>query len=94
MQPEMIKRTLSREAGLSLAYEYFSAGRVVEAATLFCVYGDAENELQITTENEIKEMSMQFKELMLSHSLVELIRKGMVLPTLDHDNKLLFSINK
>lgn len=94
MNPEILSRTLSREEGLKIAYQYFNDEKVIEAAAMFCIYNDPDNDLQISTETEVQAMANELHEMMTSHSLVELIKSGLVIPSLDQDNKICFSINK
>lgn len=94
MHPEIFKRTLSREEGLERAYEYFNDDKVIEAAALFCTYNNKENDLQVTTENEVKAMAEEFHQMMTTYSLVDLIKKKIVLPSLNENNEVVFSINQ
>ena len=94
MNPEILSRTLSREEGLKLAYQYFNEEKVIEAAAMFCIYNDPDNDLQISTENEVQAMANQLHEMMTTHSLVELIKNGLVIPSLDQDNQVVYSFNQ
>lgn len=94
MELETFKRTLSREEGLALAYQYINEEQPIEAAAMFCTYNNPDNDLQITTENEITAMTNQLNEMLTTYALVDLIKKGLVLPSLNENNELVFSLNK
>lgn len=94
MNPEILSRTLSREEGLKLAYQYFNDEKIIEAAAMFCIYNDPDNDLQISTDNEVKAMANQLHEMMTTYSLVELIKNGLVIPSLDQDNQVVYSFNQ
>jgi hypothetical protein len=94
MEPQFLGRSLSREEGLAKAYKYFNEDSPIEAAAMFCAYNDKENDLQITTDSEIKAMANQFQEMLTTYALVDLIKKGLVLPSLNEDNVLVFTLNK
>ena len=94
MIPEILSRTLSREEGLRLAYQFLNKEKVIEAAAMFCIYNDVDNDLQISTENEVKAMANELHEMMTTHSLVELMKNGLVIPSLNEENKICFSLNK
>jgi phenolic acid decarboxylase len=94
MQPEIYTRTLSRKEGLDRAYEYFNNDEVIAAAVMFCTYNNEENELQVTTDNEVKAMAEELHQMMTNYSLVELIKKGLVLPALNENNEVVFSLNR
>jgi hypothetical protein len=94
MEPKPIKRILSREKGLAMAYHYFNEESPIEAAAMFCTYNNPDNDLQITTENEITAMANQLNEMLTNYALVDLIKKGLVLPSLNENNEVVFSLNK
>ena len=94
MTPDILKRSLSQEEGLAIAYQYFNEEKVIEAAAMFCVYNNKENNLQISTEAEVQAMAEEFQQMMTTHSLVELIKKGLVLPSLNENNEVVFSLNQ
>ena len=94
MDPEIIGRSLTREAGLAMAYHYMNQDLTIEAAAMFCTYNNPDNNLQITTDTEIKAMANQLNEMLTTYALVDLIKKGLVLPSLNENNELVFSLNK
>lgn len=94
MQPEIYSRTLPQEEGLKLAYEFFNEDKVIEAAAMFCIYNNKESDLQLTTDNEVKAMAEEFNKMLITCALVELIKKGLVIPSLDENNEVVYSINQ
>lgn len=91
MTEEFIKRTLTQEEGMVLAYEYFNDGLAIEAATMFCTYNNKENELQMTTENEIAAMAEELNKMLVYHALVELINKKLIVPSLNENNEVVYT---
>lgn len=94
MQPKIFKRTLPQEEGLKIAYQYFADDKIIEAAAMFCTHNNKETDIQLTTEAEVQAMAKEFQQMMTTHSLVELIKKGLVLPSLNENNEVVFSLNK
>lgn len=94
MTPDILKRSLSQEEGLAIAYQYFSQEKAIEAAAMFCVYNNKENDLQISTDTEVQKMANEFQQMFTTYALVDLIKKGLVLPSLNENNQVVFSLNK
>lgn len=94
MQPDIYGRSLPQEEGLKLAYQFFNNDQVIEAAAMFCTYNNKETDIQVTTETEVKAMAEEFNQMLTTYSLVELIKKGLVLPSLDENNEVVFSLNR
>ena len=94
MDLEILKRTLPQEEGIRLAYQYFNEEKLIEAALMFCTYNNKENALQITTDQEAKSMVKQLHEMYTTYCLVDLIKKGLLLPSLDENNEVVFSVNQ
>lgn len=94
MQPDIYSRSLPQEEGLKLAYQFFNEDKIIEAAAMFCTYNNKESALQVTTDTEVKAMAEEFNQMLTTYSLVELIKKGLVLPSLDQDNQVVYSLNQ
>lgn len=78
---------LSPREGLALAYELFEEGRPQDAAMMFLVYGDQDNDIGIVGESEYNALSAHLKEVLAHAALFSMIIERQVQPVLDDDLK-------
>lgn len=70
------------EEGLEMAYKLFEDGRPQEAAMMFLVYADQENELGVVGESEYNALAAHLKEVLANVAVYRLIIDRQVQPVL------------
>lgn len=73
------------EEGLEIAYKLFTQGRMKEAAMMFLVYADQENELGVVSESEYEALAAHLIEMETCVALHRLISDRQLQPVLDDE---------
>ncbi len=74
--------SISPEEGLLKAYELFADGRPQEAAMMFLVYADQENDIGIVGQSEYDVLAAHLKEVLAHAALYNMIITHQVQPVL------------
>ena len=77
--------TVSPEDGLATAYELFAEGRPQEAAMMFLVYADQENDIGIVGQSEYDALAKHLKEVIAHVALYRMIMDRQIQPVLTDD---------
>ena len=76
---------LSPREGLATAYELFAQGRPQEAAMMFLVYADQENDIGIVGQSEYDALAAHLKEVLAHVALYRVIVDRQIQPVLTED---------
>ena len=79
--------SIEPEEGLLMAYQLFADGRPQEAAMMFLVYADQENDIGIVGQSEYDALAEHLKEVMAHAALYNMIISYQVQPLLTDDLK-------
>jgi hypothetical protein len=74
--------SISAEEGLETAYELFADGRPQEAAMMFLVYADQDNDICIVGQSEYDALAAHLKEVIAHAALYQMIVNRQVQPVL------------
>lgn len=77
--------SVSPEEGLATAYALFAEGRVKEAAMMFLVYADQEDEIGVVGQSEYDALARHLKEVLAHVALYKMIVDRQVQPVLTDD---------
>lgn len=79
--------TIDPEEGLLQAYQLFADGRPQEAAMMFLVYADQDNDIGIVGQSEYDALAAHLKEVLAHVALYNMITSYQIQPLLDDDLK-------
>lgn len=77
--------SITPEQGLATAYELFADGRPQEAAMMFLVYADQENDIGVVGQSEYDALAKHLKEVLAHAALYQMILNRQVQPVLADD---------
>lgn len=77
--------TIDPEEGLLQAYQLFADGRPQEAAMMFLVYADQDNDIGIVGQSEYDALAAHLKEVLAHAALYNMIVSCQVQPVLNDE---------